>query len=135
MPHNNPNYPSFQAAMSAVAPSPQFHQAALALPCWSQLRYRSVEVSLPDGSCFQLRTPDLAVKAARTISIPGSEPMTHLLEQVLPLVQECPEFLFEVASRLTWAEAQSLACEAFWRSPCVMLAGLFKNKARMSLHT
>ncbi|KVP75336.1 hypothetical protein WJ96_06130 [Burkholderia ubonensis] len=135
MPNHNSNYPDIQAAIFAMTPSPQFLQEAWALPCWRQLPYRSVEVTLPDGSCFQLRTPDLAVKAARIISIPGSEPMTYLLEQVLPLVQERPEFLIEVASRLTWGEARALAREAFWRSPCMMLAGHFKNRARMSLHT
>ena len=96
--------------------------------------YRSVEVSLPDGSCFQLRAQDLAVRAAATIRMPGYEPMTHLLAQVLPLVQDYPEFLLEVASGLSWSEARELARDAFWRSPCDALGGQFKCRARMSLH-
>lgn len=96
--------------------------------------YRSVEVTLPDGSSFQLRAQDLAVKAANDISMPGYEPMTHLVAQVVPMVHEYPEFLIEVASSLTWAEAKGLAQKAFWRSPSDMLAKQFRGQARMSLH-
>lgn len=106
----------------------------MALPCWRRMPYRSVQVSLPDGSCFQLRAQDLAVRAANAIRMPGYEPMTHLVAQVLPLVQDCPEFLLEVASRLTWAEARELARDAFWRSPCDALARHYKAKAQMCLH-
>lgn len=123
-----------QASMSARRPSPQFIEAAMALPCWRKMPYRSVEVSFPDGSCFQLRAQDLAVRAAQTIHMPGYEPMTHLVAQVVPLVQDLPEFLIEVAAGLTWAEARELARDAFWRSPCDALAGQFKTKARMTLH-
>jgi len=126
---------SGRPARSCVAsPSPQFLQAAKALPFWRTMPYRSVEVSFPEGSCFQLRAPDLAIKAASRIQIPGSEPMTHLLIQVLPILRERPEFLIEVASHLSWAELSEMACDAFWRSPCVVLAEQFSKKARLSLH-
>lgn len=125
---------SHPVSTSARRPCPKFVEAALALPCWRKLPYRSVEVSLPDGSCFQLRAEDLALRAATHIRMPGYEPMTHLVAQVLPLVQECPEFLLEVASGLSWAEARELARDAFWRSPCDALGAQFKSKAHMSLH-
>lgn len=64
----------------------------------------------------------------------GSDPMVHLQEQVLPLLQDWPEFLFEVAAKLTWVEARQLAREAFWRSPCMLLAEMYKQGAQMSLH-
>ena len=108
-------------------------QDTWALPCWQKLPYRAVEVRLPDGSCFMLNAPDLAIKAARTLRMPGSEPMTHLLQQVVPVLEECPEFLIEIASKLTWSEARSLARGAFWRSPCMLLADQFKRCAQMSL--
>lgn len=123
-----------QISTATRRPSPQFIAEAMALPCWHQMPYRSVEVSLPDGSCFQLRAQDLAVRAANAILLPGYEPMTHLLAQVVPLVQDHPEFLLEVASGLSWSEARELAKDAFWRSPCDALGAQFKCRARMSLH-
>ncbi len=113
--------------------SQQFLQEAWALPCWHSLPYRSVEVSLPDGSCFHLSAQDLAATAASRLSKVGAEPMTHLVEQILPLMQDCPEFLIEVASALSWPEACSMAREPFWRSPSMLLAHTFKKQARMSL--
>lgn len=125
--------PETAAVESASRPSSQFVEDAMALPCWRKMPYRAVEVSLPDGSCFQLRTQDLAVKAANDIRMPGYEPMTHLVAQVVPLVQDYPEFLLEVASGLTWNEARALARDAFWRSPSDTLAKQFKSRARLSL--
>lgn len=127
--NNHRNHAAFLAAQN---PSPLLEEVR-ALPCWPKFPYRSVEVSLPDGSSFRLRAPDLAFKAIGFISPPGAEPMHHLVEQVIPLVQESPEFLLEIASRLSWPEARALACEAFWRSPCAILARPFKQQARMSL--
>jgi hypothetical protein len=132
--HQPKNHPNTQPAIAAAAIATQFSREAWALPYWKTLPYRSVEVTLPDGSCFQLRAPDLAVKAATELHTHASEPMAHLLEQVLPLVQDCPEFLIEVASRLSWAEACEMAREAFWRSPTACLGPHFKNKATMNLH-
>jgi hypothetical protein len=117
-----------------VSHSPQFLHAAKALPVWRTMPYRSVEVSFPEGSCFQVRAADLAIKAASHIQIPGTEPMTHLLVQVLPIVRERPEFLLEVAAHLSWDELSELACDAFWRSPCAVLAEHFRTKARLTLH-
>jgi hypothetical protein len=122
------------ARIAGARPSPQFLQAAKALPCWRAMPYRSVEVSFPEGSCFQLRADDLAISAASRIRTPGSEPMMHLLVQVLPLLEERPEFLIEVAASLTWPELRELARHAFWRSPGVLLAGKFSKKAKLSLH-
>jgi len=55
------------------------------------------------------------------------------LHQVLPVLEDCPEFLIEIASKLTWSEARSMARGAFWRSPCMLLANQFKENAQMSL--
>jgi hypothetical protein len=122
------------AHISGANQSSQFLQAAKALPCWRTMPYRSVEVSFPEGSCFQLRASDLAIKATSRILIPGGEPMMHLLVQVVPLLRERPEFLIEVASGLSWPELCELACDAFWRSPCTVLAQQFGRKAKLSLH-
>lgn len=127
-------YQNSRTAGAAVHPTSQFSHDAQALPCWCKMPYRSVQVSLPDGSSFQLRAQDLAVRAANAIQLPGCEAMTHLIAQVVPLVQDCPEFLLEVASGLSWNEARELARDAFWRSPSDTLAQQFKHKARMSLH-
>jgi hypothetical protein len=129
---NQPN--PVRPAHSLSVSQSQFHCAAKALPCWRTMPYRSVGVSFPEGSCFQLRAADLAIKAASRIQIPGGEPMMHLLVQVLPLLRERPEFLIEVASGLSWQELSELACDAFWRSPCDVLAQQFSRKAKLSLH-
>lgn len=130
---SNLNHTNLQSFFMDSTQSESLLQDAWALPCWQRLPYRAVEVRLPDGSCFLLNAPDLALKAAETLRVPCSEPMTHLLQQVVPVLEECPEFLIEIASRLTWGEARSLARGAFWRSPCLMLADQFKRCAQMSL--
>ncbi len=130
---NQPNY-GRTARIAGAKPSQQFLRAAKALPCWRAMPYRSVGVSFPEGSCFHLRVDDLAISAANRIQTPGGEPMMHLLMQVLPLLQEHPEFLIEVASGLSWAELHELARDAFWRSPCVILAAQFSKRAKLSLH-
>lgn len=104
------------------------------MPCWAKMPYRSVEVALPDGSSFQLSTVDLAAKAATALQMPDCEPMCMLVAQVLPLIEDYPEFLLEVASKLSWPDARKLARDAFWRSPCDALANHFENGAQMSLH-
>lgn len=116
-----------------MAPYTQFFKAAQALPFWREMPFRYVEVRFPDGSWFQLRAHDLAVRAAQALQLPGQEPMAHLLEQVLPLVRDEPEFLMELASRLTWPEAQALAHLACWRTPCQELAEQFNTQTKMRL--
>lgn len=115
-------------------PEPQFVEAVQAMPCWDKLPYRFVAVALPDGSSFQLRAIDLAARAATALQMPGCGPMCFLLAQVLPLIQEYPEFLLEMASQLRWPDARKLAKNAFWRSPCDSLAPKFENGAQLSLH-
>lgn len=114
--------------------TPDFTQAVQALPCWQQFPYRAVEVSFRDGSCFQLRAPDLAARAAMALSRNCGEPMAHFVKQVMPLMEEAPEILIEMAARLPWKEAMLLASSAFWKSPSVLLAKQYQRGARMTLH-
>lgn len=60
--------------------------------------------------------------------------MTHFVKQVLPLMEEAPEILIEMAARLPWKEAMMLASSAFWKSPSVLLARQYQRGAKMALH-
>lgn len=99
------------------------------------MRYRSVGVTLPDGTHFRLGAPELAITAVRVLNLKGHEPETMLIQQVIPLLHEHPEVLLELATRLSWPEARSLAKQAFWRSPANSLGTPFKGRAKLSLHT
>ncbi len=130
----NLKYPSVQSVFSDLEVAEDFTTQAWALPCWQLLPYRSVQVALPDGSSFWLSAPDLAAKAARALRVPGTAALTHLVKQVIPMMETCPEVLLELAHRLTWREAQDLARGAFWRSPTAALERQYKTLASMSLN-
>lgn len=90
--------------------------ACWSLPAWQTIPYRSVEVFLPRGSSFLLCGPDLAYVAARRLQLPGIALLTHIEEQVLPMLAHAPEMLLDIAARLPSAEARELARGAFWQS-------------------
>ena len=90
--------------------------ACWALPAWTNLPYRSVEVFLPRGSSFTLCGPDLAYQAARRLQLPGVALLTHVEEQVLPMLNHSPEMLLDIARRLPWEDVRAMARGAFWHS-------------------
>lgn len=97
-----------------------------------KLPYRAVQVDLSDGSTFRLEAVDLVAKAALKLKIPGLTAQACLMKQVIPLLQEYPDVLLEVAGELSWREAQALAQGAFWKSPCELLPRLFQSEVRVS---
>lgn len=99
--------------------------------------YRSVEVSLPDGSYFRVSTDAVARLTAKRLghACPLAGEQALLQNQVIPCVLETPALLLEFAARLPWDEVFAQATGAWWSSHPSGLKDVFRHRAHMSLST
>lgn len=102
---------------------------------WEAMPYKLVRIRFPDASSMFVSARDIAVFAAEWLarSPGGGSPVAHLVEQVLPAVEERPERLLEMLQAMPFEMVRHVHKSANWRSPAILVAQWWPHAANLNL--